>query len=181
MSLPLWPSQARKVVMVCEPGLDYFKSKAPREVQQDVFRRHLRLARDLGPARSIPQPGSLLGLPAHSEGGEGLRGWGHHALLRGRPGESPRSASTWGTLRFLFEDAPQSPSPPPDSQVPAHRVHGHRDRLFPPAMEKEEPPGTGPAAARRREGPPICAASPWKKWPVRRTANLKYVAGPKLL
>ena len=39
---------SEKVVMICEPGLDYFKSKAPREVQQDVFRRHLRLARELG-------------------------------------------------------------------------------------------------------------------------------------
>ena len=38
---------SEKVVMICEPGLDYFKSKAPREVQQDVFRQHLRMARDL--------------------------------------------------------------------------------------------------------------------------------------
>ena len=39
---------SEKVLMICEPGLDYFKSKAPRELQQDVFRRHLRLARELG-------------------------------------------------------------------------------------------------------------------------------------
>lgn len=36
-----------RVVVVSEPGLDYFKSKAPRELQQRVFRQHLRLARDL--------------------------------------------------------------------------------------------------------------------------------------
>ena len=38
---------SEKVLMVCEPGLDYFKSKAPKELQQHVFRRHLRLAREL--------------------------------------------------------------------------------------------------------------------------------------
>ena len=38
---------SEKVLMICEPGLDYFKSKAPRNVQQDVFRRHIRLARSL--------------------------------------------------------------------------------------------------------------------------------------
>ena len=101
---------SEKVVMICEPGLDYFKSKAPREVQQDVFRQHLRLARDLRPACRVPQPGGLLGLPAHSEGGAGLRGRGHHALLRGRSANR-RRVHGHGNLRLLFKDAPQPPPP----------------------------------------------------------------------
>lgn len=37
-----------KVVAIGETGLDYHYDHSPREVQKDVFRRSLRLARDLG-------------------------------------------------------------------------------------------------------------------------------------
>ena len=36
-----------RVVVVSEPGLDYLKGKAPRELQQQVFRDHIRLAKEL--------------------------------------------------------------------------------------------------------------------------------------
>ncbi|MFQ5873824.1 MAG: TatD family hydrolase, partial [Dehalococcoidia bacterium] len=37
-----------RVVVISEPGLDYQKGKAPRELQQQVFRNHIRLSRELG-------------------------------------------------------------------------------------------------------------------------------------
>ena len=40
-------ASSNKVVAVSEPGLDYLKSKASKEVQHQVFRQHLRLARHL--------------------------------------------------------------------------------------------------------------------------------------
>ncbi|MFQ5933358.1 MAG: TatD family hydrolase, partial [Dehalococcoidia bacterium] len=40
-------SSSERVVVVSEPGLDYLKGKAPRERQQQVFRQHIRLAREL--------------------------------------------------------------------------------------------------------------------------------------
>ena len=57
---------SEKVLMVCEPGLDYFKSKAPRELQQDVFRRHLRLARELGSCPSCSTAGKPTGTASAS-------------------------------------------------------------------------------------------------------------------
>ena len=36
-----------KVLVVSEPGLDYLKGKAPKELQQQMFREHIRLAREL--------------------------------------------------------------------------------------------------------------------------------------
>ena len=35
-----------KVVVISEPGLDYLKGKASRELQQQVFREHIRLAKE---------------------------------------------------------------------------------------------------------------------------------------
>ncbi len=40
--------QNPKIVGIGETGLDYFYDTAPREVQQDSFRRHIRAARTLG-------------------------------------------------------------------------------------------------------------------------------------
>ncbi|PWC27375.1 TatD family hydrolase [Teichococcus aestuarii] len=37
-----------KVIGIGESGLDYFYDKAPREVQQEGFRRHIRAARETG-------------------------------------------------------------------------------------------------------------------------------------
>ncbi len=48
-----------KVVGVGETGLDFFRDYAPREVQERVFRRHIRLARETG-----------LPLVVHSRGAE---------------------------------------------------------------------------------------------------------------
>ena len=37
-----------KVVAIGETGLDYFKNLSPMETQQDLFRRHIQLAKDIG-------------------------------------------------------------------------------------------------------------------------------------
>lgn len=37
-----------RVVAIGEIGLDYYRDRAPRHIQQDAFRRQIRLARDLG-------------------------------------------------------------------------------------------------------------------------------------
>ncbi len=36
-----------KVMVISEPGLDYLKGKASRELQQQVFREHIRLAKEV--------------------------------------------------------------------------------------------------------------------------------------
>jgi TatD DNase family protein len=41
-------SKKEKVVAIGETGLDYHYAHSPREVQQEVFRQHLRLAREAG-------------------------------------------------------------------------------------------------------------------------------------
>jgi TatD DNase family protein len=41
-------AQEKKVVAIGETGLDYHYDHSPRDVQRDVFRRHLDLARDTG-------------------------------------------------------------------------------------------------------------------------------------
>lgn len=38
----------RRIIGIGESGLDYFYDKAPRDVQQDGFRRHIRAARQAG-------------------------------------------------------------------------------------------------------------------------------------
>jgi len=38
-------SRSPGVIAIGETGLDYFKHKSPREIQQEVFREHIRLAR----------------------------------------------------------------------------------------------------------------------------------------
>jgi TatD DNase family protein len=37
-----------KVVAIGETGLDFYRDRAPREMQRDCFRRHIRLARETG-------------------------------------------------------------------------------------------------------------------------------------
>ncbi|MGI6038455.1 MAG: TatD family hydrolase [Limnochordia bacterium] len=41
-------AQRDKVVAIGETGLDYYYEHSPREVQQEAFRAHIRLAKDLG-------------------------------------------------------------------------------------------------------------------------------------
>ncbi|MCP3054464.1 TatD family hydrolase [Aurantimonas marianensis] len=41
-------SQDEKIVAIGEAGLDYFYDKAPREIQETVFRRHIEAARETG-------------------------------------------------------------------------------------------------------------------------------------
>ncbi|MCL5022798.1 MAG: TatD family nuclease-associated radical SAM protein [Nitrospirae bacterium] len=47
-SSPPAPGAARKIVAVGETGLDYHYDRSPRDVQRNVFRRHLDLARETG-------------------------------------------------------------------------------------------------------------------------------------
>ena len=157
---------SEKVLMVCEPGLDYFKSKAPRELQQDVFRRHLRLAREL-----------QLSVVFHSREAY----WDCLRILK-----EERVYEVGAIMHYFVADQRiaeecidmgiyvsfsktllSPPPPPPHSRIPAHGVHGHRDRLLPPALEKEEPSRAGPANTRRRERSPNCAVSPSRRWPLR--------------
>ena len=92
---------SEKVIMICEPGLDYFKSKAPREAAAGRLPPAPAPGPGPEPACRVPQPGGLLGLPAHSEGGAGLRGRGDHATTSWPTSESPRSAWTWeSTVSF---------------------------------------------------------------------------------
>lgn len=41
-------AQSSRVVAIGETGLDYYRNLSPRNVQQDAFRRHIRLAREIG-------------------------------------------------------------------------------------------------------------------------------------
>jgi len=42
------PSGPKKVVAIGETGLDYHHDHSPRDIQQDVFKRHLNLAKETG-------------------------------------------------------------------------------------------------------------------------------------
>lgn len=46
--LAAWVKEEPKVLAIGEIGLDYYYDWSPRPVQQEVFRRHIRLAREVG-------------------------------------------------------------------------------------------------------------------------------------
>ncbi|MDH7480357.1 MAG: TatD family hydrolase [Armatimonadota bacterium] len=41
-------SESQKVVAIGETGLDYYRNLSPRDIQQDAYRRHIKLAQTLG-------------------------------------------------------------------------------------------------------------------------------------
>jgi len=78
------------VVAVGEVGLDYHYDFSPRDVQQDVFRRQIRLARAVGKPLVIHNRESDQDLVRDPGGGEGGRRGRCPPLLLGRRGAGPR-------------------------------------------------------------------------------------------